>query len=127
MTDEAPKRGRPKGSKNAPRKTRKLTALQTLEQIALDSGYMPGEFQLRRLMEGVSRVREWDSYLNRGVCPPDFKNFETANRIRDKMANAVAEEERELLPYFHAKKKHTDVTASITGEITLLDLLKRAG
>jgi hypothetical protein len=89
---------------------------RSLEDMAKELGYAPGEFAIRRLVEARAKVDEWKSYIRVGRVPPDFDGkMDEVQRLLSKLEKDLLAEEHELMPYFHAKKKAIEQDTSISG------------
>ena len=87
---------------------------RTLAEIAEAEGYENGRFALRRLAENTARLEEWIRDMKRGIQHEDLATL-TGAEARDlvvKEALALAKEERDWAPFFHATKKAVDATVS---------------
>lgn len=90
---------------------------KSLDDLAKELGYTPGEFTLRRLVEDIQAVKTWrEDYVRTGKMPPDL-NMDPAD-FRGFMLDSeveLAKREAALLDYFHPKKKAVEHKGSESG------------
>ena len=89
---------------------------KSLDDIAAELGYSPAEFQIRRMVEHRAKIDEWRDHIRVGRIPPDFDgNLQQVQALLTVFQRELAAEERELMPYFFAKKKAIESDVNIKG------------
>jgi len=103
---------------------RKTEIPKSMVELAKLHGYEPGDFLIRRFVEHKQLVEKWLDDLEHGVIPEEFvgtHNKDSAYKVVNNAVASLREQELELLPYFHGKKKFVEVEATNMG---LADLLR---
>lgn len=109
----------------APRKNRPNLGLR---ELAAQHGYTPGEFSMRRLSMQARVLKSWQKDLARGLMPAELGHMtpeDAKTLIRQELDDFVKTEER-WMAYFYPKMQAVETDLSISGELSLIDLLKQA-
>jgi hypothetical protein len=100
-----------------------------LRELARAAGYTPGEVSMYLFAEDGVRMRRWAQDLSRGVVPDELGHMrpgEALSLARREMY-AFLERERSWMEFFTPKLKATEADVSVSGDVTLLELLKARG
>jgi hypothetical protein len=100
-----------------------------IKDLAEKIGYTPGEFTLRRVAEDVERLERWGADLRRGLIPTDLEHVggvAEARELYQLEVRALIDREGKILNYFHPTQKAVESDTRLSGEVTLLDMLKAA-
>lgn len=101
-------------------------AIRDLVEMAIEEGYEPGQYSIRRIQEITCRLEAWRMHVRKYGTPPEGYERVPIEEFMDLYAKEAAEAmrmEMGILDYFHPKKRSTDATVAVEGEVTLLELL----
>jgi hypothetical protein len=97
-----------------------------LRELADEVGYSPGEVSVQVFAYDGRTIKRWLKDLSRGLVPEDLGHMRlgAASEFVYREARAYVDRERQWMEFFEPKQKAVESNVNLSGEVSLVDLLK---